>query len=244
MDIKAVKAARRDQLAGLAAVIARNGHAMLADAELLLEHQRFGRAYALAALAAEEFGKATGVMILALMPDQMRAIAPARELLKGHSSKQMGALLMTALRFGTPAGGTQQLAGMPVAEVAALLTDTTAKAQGIDRMKMRGLYADIGEDGEVWEPASITSDEAREQFVRARDTAGTAARLISPEFLALVAAPPEEVADLSAGLFGEWLASSPAASAEETADQALAAAARALEWAKTAGFLPADELPK
>jgi AbiV family abortive infection protein len=79
MDFTAVRAAGRAELVGYAAAIARNGHLLIDDAELLLANCRWPRAYALAALAVEEFGKASGVLILALMPDTIRGEVPPEE---------------------------------------------------------------------------------------------------------------------------------------------------------------------
>jgi AbiV family abortive infection protein len=138
-------------LLDLAEAIARNGDEMLSDAEFLFAAERYPRAYALLALAVEELGKAVAVMMLAMMPDDMRAQAPVKALLERHLMKQNGALLMTTLGFGSPPGGTEQLGSMPVTEVAQVLTETMAQAQGVDLMKKRGLYADMGPGGEIWE---------------------------------------------------------------------------------------------
>ena len=57
MDLRAVKAASRAELADCAVAAARNAQGLLTDAELLAASGRSGRAYSLAALAVEEAGK-------------------------------------------------------------------------------------------------------------------------------------------------------------------------------------------
>jgi AbiV family abortive infection protein len=236
MDIQAVKGATRQQLLDLTAAIARNGNEMLSDAEFLSAGERYPRAYALGALAVEELGKAVAVMMLAMMPDDVRAHAPVKALLDWHLMKQNGALLMTTLGFGSPPGGTELLGSMPVAAVAQVLTETMAQAQGVDLMKKRGLYADMGPAGEIWEPGTITRLEAQEQLGRARDVAAAAERLLAPDFLAVLAAPPAWVAGLASDFFGEWLGGPQALSAEQAAEGAVKAAARALERVRAAGL--------
>jgi hypothetical protein len=48
------------------------------------------RAYALAALAVQEFGKAMGVMTLVPMSDNIEALPPVTELLEWHPAQQIG----------------------------------------------------------------------------------------------------------------------------------------------------------
>lgn len=74
-----------------AARVAENARSLVSDAELLLEHERWPRAYALAVLSCEEFGKACGLMLLSLIPDNMRSRAQPDKLLGHHQSKMLDA---------------------------------------------------------------------------------------------------------------------------------------------------------
>lgn len=90
MDLTAVKAAPRLELVGYAAAAADNAMDLLDDAELLSGAGRRARAYSAAVLAIEEFGKAAGLLALALMPESLRAGAPVRRMLEWHQLKQVG----------------------------------------------------------------------------------------------------------------------------------------------------------
>ncbi len=97
VDANAVRVADRHVLVGYAAAVAGNARDLLTDAELLLGAGRWARAYVLAVLAAEEWGKAYAVITPSFMPPEARARIPVRELLEGHRMKMAGALLMRIL---------------------------------------------------------------------------------------------------------------------------------------------------
>jgi AbiV len=118
--VKGVAAADRPALVRHAAAIMENGQGLLDDAELLLGAGRHARAYSLSALAIEEFGKAGSVLALAMMPDEIRARAPVRELLEWHRLKQTGGLLMAVVQLGTP-GISARIAGTPADQLAGIL---------------------------------------------------------------------------------------------------------------------------
>src|SRR5215468_9532921 len=99
MDLKAVKEASRQQLIACAAAAATNGRDLLDDAELLSDAARHPRAYSLAVLAVEEYGKAVSLLSLAVMPENLRAQAPVRRMLECHPMKQIGGLLLAVLPF-------------------------------------------------------------------------------------------------------------------------------------------------
>lgn len=82
MDLGAVRAAATPKLAACAAGAAANARGLLDDAELLAAGARHARAYALAALAVEESGKAIALAALGTMPEQLRAQAPLGRLLE------------------------------------------------------------------------------------------------------------------------------------------------------------------
>ena len=71
--------ADRRALVGWAAATAANARDLLSGAELLLEAGRWPRAYALAVLAAEEWGTAYAVITLSFMPDEVKAQVPVRD---------------------------------------------------------------------------------------------------------------------------------------------------------------------
>ena len=87
-------------------------------------------------LAIEEFGKAAGLLALAVMPEGLRE----------HQLKQAGGLLMAVVHFG-PQGLPAKLAALPDSELARILTMTEALAQDADRLKLRGLYVDMEKHG-------------------------------------------------------------------------------------------------
>ena len=66
-----------------------------------------------------------------------------------------------------------------------------ALAREHNRAKQRGIYADV-RDGVVWDPASITREEARAMVVGVRDLLDYGGALADPEFIAWLAAMPAE----------------------------------------------------
>ena len=73
MDLEAVKTASTPDLVSCAVGAAVNAQSLLDDAEYLAVDGRHARAYALAALAVEEAGKAASLTALAVMPASLRA---------------------------------------------------------------------------------------------------------------------------------------------------------------------------
>lgn len=199
-------AAARPDLVEAAGAVARNAGALLEDAEGLLAQDRRARAYSLAVLAVEEFGKAAGLLALAVMPDELRAMVPARDvrsMLEWHYLKQVGGLLMSAVQFGTP-GVIARLAGTPVDELTKMLSTTAELARDSDEFRKRGLYVDIADDGSIRQPSDITESEARDQVERARAVAQSARPLTDPQVLALLANPPADGLALSSVMFGAY----------------------------------------
>src|SRR5262245_5151989 len=76
VDLGAVKAAAAPVLVNCAVGAAANAQGLLDDAESLCADGRHARAYALAALAVEEAGKAASMSTVAMMPVRLRAQAP------------------------------------------------------------------------------------------------------------------------------------------------------------------------
>ena len=201
VDLSAVKAAARPELVGYAAAAADNAMDLLDDAELLSGAGRRARAYSAAVLAIEEFGKAAGLLALALMPESLRAGAPVRRILEWHQLKQVGGLLMAIVHFGPP-GLPAKLAALPDSELARILTMTETLAQDADRLKLRGLYVDMDKHGRIRRPSEVTDLEVAEQLAWARQAAWSASLLRDPGDRAWLCDPPAEAVELSRALVG------------------------------------------
>src|SRR5258707_14568883 len=107
MDLRAVKAASRPELIACAAATAENALDLLEDAQLLTDAGRHARAYSLAVLAGEEFGKALSMVGLAAMAANVRAAAPGGRVLGWHPLKLGGGTRMAVLGFGAPGAAGQ-----------------------------------------------------------------------------------------------------------------------------------------
>jgi AbiV family abortive infection protein len=68
VDLRAVKAATGPEVAACTIAAARNAQGLLHDAEVLAKAGRTARAYSVAALTAEECGKAACLAVLAVLP--------------------------------------------------------------------------------------------------------------------------------------------------------------------------------
>jgi AbiV family abortive infection protein len=203
VDLGAVKAAATPELANCAVGAAANAQALLDDAELLNAGARHARAYALAALAVEEAGKAAALFTLAVMPRPLRAQAPLRRLLEWHQLKLVGGMLIATVPFGTRTIAAQFLA-MPPAQVAGILDNAQALAQDVDRLKQLGLYADIDGDGRVRLPSEVTETDVAAQLRRARPAVSSASVLLDPGVRARITHPPAEVAEFCRALISAF----------------------------------------
>jgi AbiV family abortive infection protein len=194
VDLRAVKAASRSELAACAIAAARNAQGLLHDAELLAGAGRTARAYSLAVLAVEGCGKAAEFTALAGMPERLRARAPVGRMLEWHQMKLVGGLLITVLPLG---GVASWIAVMPADELAQTLSILYAPADEADRLKRRGFYVDMDGSGRVREPSEITESELASQLGRARQAAASGTSvLLGPDFQALLANPPAEGVEL------------------------------------------------
>ena len=203
VDLRAVKAASRTELCASAAAAADNAVGLFDDAELLSGAGRYARAYSLAVLAVEEFGKATSLVALAAMPENLRAQAPVRRMLEWHQLKQVGGLLIDAVGFRAP-DAAARLAHMRVTQVEQILEQTGAFAEDADRLKRRGLYMDLDREGRIRRPSEITEAEVSRQLARARQVASSAGQLREPAVQARLAHPPVELIELSRALVGAF----------------------------------------
>lgn len=231
MNTRAVLTADRRALVGFASEVAGNARDLLADAEYLLDDGRWPRAYALAVLACEEFGKALGMLVLSMVPHALRSRATPSVLLGNHQTKMLGALLMRMLAFNQP-GVAARVATMP--DLARLLRDVGAQAADANEAKKSGLYADIDADGRVQLPSDVTEAEARDAVTRAREVAKSAGPLSDPISLAGLADPPAELMQLMTPLLVAGLDSVPSDAGPEEA------AAAAMEFVRQAHSAVAD----
>lgn len=130
-----------------------NAHALLEDAQLLFDHGRWARAFALSVLAEEEAGKAL-LAIAEQLPgdDDFADLKPKR-----HEDKLTATALAGIAFLGD-------------------LGDIQDKARQIDsgalhREKLAALYVDHGPTG-LQSPASITCERATQALGRSRELIG------------------------------------------------------------------------
>lgn len=129
-----------------------NARDLIEDAEILLEKERWPRAYALAVLAYEEFGK--GLMALALAAAHPSLMTPARlrELKSGHIRKLMSAYEHEAM-VGAP-------------ELWVTVPQSRENSRDANLLKQRGFYIDFRDDGSLRVPSEIGEDDARTLVTR------------------------------------------------------------------------------
>jgi AbiV family abortive infection protein len=197
MDLGAVKAASRPEVAAFAIAAARNAQGLLQDAELLAGSGRTARAYSLAALAIEECGKAMSLAALAATPENLRAQAPVGRMLEWHQLKLVGGLLMAMVPSGDDVGPAPVLDAMPDAELAQILSNLDAPADEADQLKRRGLYADMDRNRRIREPSEITESEVTSKLSRARQAIASVCVLLDPPAQARLANPPAEGVELA-----------------------------------------------
>ena len=199
MNLKAVKEAGRQELVACTAAAAQNARDMLDDAELLFDADRHPRAYSLAVLAVEEYGKAVSLLTLAVMPENLRAQAPVRRMLECHPMKQIGGLLLAVLppsELGPAAG----LAAMPLTQLTQILETMDSFVQDADRLKLRGLYVDMQRNARIRRPSEITKAEVSDEIGRARQVASSASLLCDSGVVDRLADPPAEAIELAGAL--------------------------------------------
>lgn len=194
MDLAAVKAAARPQLAEYAVTCAGNAQDLLHDAELLAEAGSTARANSLAVLAVEACGKAMDVMVLAVLPAKVRMQAPVGRMLEWHALKLVGGLLLAEVRFY---GGAAWLANMPTEELARVLAALDEPADEADRLKRRGFYADMDRDGRIRGPSEITESDVASQLGRARQAVAAASPLLAPDAQVRIANPAAEAVEFA-----------------------------------------------
>jgi AbiV family abortive infection protein len=199
MDLKAVKEASRRELVACAAAAAENARDLLGDAELLSDADRHPRAYSLAVLAVEEYGKAVSLLTLAVMPENLRAQAPVRRMLECHPMKQVGGLLLAVLP-PSELGPAASLAAMPLTQLTHVLDTMDAFVQDADRLKLRGLYVDMQRNARIRRPSEITEAEVSDEIGCVRQVASSAGLLCDSGVVARLADPPAEAIELARAL--------------------------------------------
>ena len=216
-----MKAASTSDLVKCAVGAAVNAQGLLDDAELLSAAGRHARAYALAALAVEEAGKAADLSALAVMSVSLRAQAPVGRMLEWHQLKLVSGLLITAIPLGTVA---EQVAAMPPSQVAGIVEDAQVLAQDADRLKQRGLYTDIDRSGRVRLPSEVTEADVAAQLGRARLAVSSASALLVPGMAARLANPPADAIEFCRALVAAFAEAGPSRTPEAAAAVMLNAA--------------------
>lgn len=196
VDLGSVRAAPASVLLRGVTAAARNAQGLLYDARVLAEAGCASRAYSLAALAVEEAGKASGLVLIAVMPERLRARAPVGRMLEWHQLKQVQGLWVAKVPYRMPEVAPL-LAALPAGELAQILSSLDAPADEADRLKRRGLYVDVGRGGAIREPSEITEAEVLGQLSRAGQAASAAGQLLEPELQAQLVNPPAEAVELS-----------------------------------------------
>jgi AbiV family abortive infection protein len=195
VDLGAVKAATGPELIAGAAAAARNADGLLRDAEVLARAHYTERAYALAALAVEEVGKAVSLAALAIMPKALKAQAPVGRMLEWHQLKQAVGQFIAMVPYGPP-GLATRLVAMPAADLTQMLSALEVPAEEADRLKRSGLYVDIGRGGRIREPSEVTEAEATRLLARARRAVGSL-NLLEPDEQARLVSPCAEGVELA-----------------------------------------------
>jgi len=191
-----VRAAPTPVLIRATVAAARNAEGLLYDARVLAEAGSAARACSLAALAVEETGKAANLGLLTVMPRALRAQAPVGRMLEWHQLKQVHGLVIASMPFRLPEMASW-IAALPAGELAQVLTDLDLPVDEADRLKRRGLYADVGRGGLICEPSEITEAEVLSQLTRAEQAVSAAGQVLEPETQAWLVNPAAEAVEFS-----------------------------------------------
>jgi AbiV family abortive infection protein len=127
-----------------------NARELINDAEVLLAAGRWPRAYALAVLAHEEFGKGLMAVALATAPPDAQQPGRLQELTAGHLRK-----LLSTFQHQAMLGGADW---------------SPEQARRANERKQRAFYVDFADDGSLQLPSEIDEDEARAQVASVRKT--------------------------------------------------------------------------
>jgi AbiV family abortive infection protein len=143
----------------LALAAEENARELINDAEVLLAAARWPRAYALAVLAHEEFGKGLMAMALAAAHPNLRQPARLHELTGDHIRK-----LISTYEHGAQVSPPERWAEV---------WRSQELARSANERKQRGLYVDFADDGWLRLPSDVGEEEARAQVASVRKTVFT-----------------------------------------------------------------------
>lgn len=137
---------------GLAAAAFKNARKQHVSAQAVLDQGVWPTAFALAALAAEEVGKAALCTTLLAMPPVLREQSRTdfQKALTDHKAKAEFAQFVLAVSADQ----------MP-ASIEQLLQDVIESAHRTNAVKFRGLYVDYTDTGDLLEPDDVGEDQAR-----------------------------------------------------------------------------------
>ena len=110
-----------------------------------------------------------------------------------------------------------RLADLPGRDLAEMLRQTAAWAQDADRLKLRGLYADMDQRGRIQRPSEVTEDEIRKQLVQAMKIVSPAGLIGDLAARAGLSDPPTEAVEMSRALVSALAEAGDASSAEAAA---------------------------
>src|SRR5258707_5279758 len=136
-------------------------------------------------------------------------------MLEWHQMKLVGGTLITAVPVSAFA---VQLAEMTPSQVAGILEDAQVLAQDVDRLKQRGLYADIDRSGQVRLPSEVTEADVAAQLSRARLAVSSAPVLLVPGTAARIANPPAELTEFCRALVSAFAEAGSGRTPEAAAD--------------------------
>jgi AbiV family abortive infection protein len=148
----------------------------------------------------EEAGKAISLAALAIMPAGLRAQAPVGRMLEWHQLKLAGGMVIAAVPPTGPRTMAAQLAAKAPSQVAEILDNAQTLAQDQDRLKQRGLYADMDRSGRMQLSSEVTDADADAQLRQARRAVSSASVLLDPRTPAFLANPPAEMIEFCRAL--------------------------------------------
>jgi hypothetical protein len=138
-------------------------------------------------------------------------------MLEWHQMKLVAGQLTAAVPFSPP-GKAARFVTMPSSELAQILDNAQAFAEGTDRLKQRGLYVDVDSSGLIREPSEVTAAEVRGQLDRARQAASAAKDLLDPSASLWLADPGSAGTEFSRAIFSAFSEMGHARSPEAAAD--------------------------
>jgi AbiV family abortive infection protein len=144
-----------------------NGHALLADAELLLEHRRLPRALSLAVLAVEEYGKACQAMAVINSGGSDEELNEYRRLSTRHDGKITAALILRSVFEES-----EQFTDDFPEKLKRVVGESSTR-------KLHGFYVDRSPHG-IRTPADIPTSDVADAVEVARAIADRWTRLLGP----------------------------------------------------------------